>query len=45
VVGAEDERHGVEQKDGRLGLVSHGTSLSLASCQRWFLWSLCNARR
>jgi hypothetical protein len=23
VVGAEDERHGVEQEDGRLGLVCH----------------------
>jgi hypothetical protein len=28
MVGAEDERHGVEQEDGRLGLVGHGTSLS-----------------
>ena len=25
VVGAKDERHGVEQKDGRLGLVCHAT--------------------
>jgi hypothetical protein len=25
VVGAEDERHGVEQEDGRLGLVGHAT--------------------
>jgi hypothetical protein len=28
VIGAEDERHGVEQEDGRLGLVRHETSLS-----------------
>jgi hypothetical protein len=24
VVSAKDERHGVEEKDGRLGLVGHG---------------------
>ena len=33
VVGAEDERHGVEQEDGRLGLVSHGTDFTVGSRQ------------
>jgi hypothetical protein len=28
VVSAEDERHGVEEEDGRLGLVCHETSLA-----------------
>jgi hypothetical protein len=28
VVSAEDERHGVEQEDGRLGWVGHETSLA-----------------
>jgi hypothetical protein len=28
VVGAEDERHGVEQEDGRLGGVGHEMSLA-----------------
>ena len=28
MIGAEDERHGVEEEDGRLGLVCHGSSLA-----------------
>jgi hypothetical protein len=28
VVSAKDERHGVEEKDGRLGLVCHVTEFS-----------------
>jgi len=28
VVGAEDEPHGVEQKDGRLGWVGHGSEFN-----------------
>jgi hypothetical protein len=28
VVGAKDERHGVEQEDGRLGLVGHEMSVA-----------------
>jgi hypothetical protein len=34
VVGAKDERHGVEEEDGRLGLVRHETSLAVTSSQR-----------
>jgi hypothetical protein len=28
VVGAKDERHGVEEEDGRLGLVRHETEFN-----------------
>jgi hypothetical protein len=34
VVGAEDEAHGVEQEDGRFGLVRHGMSLAGGRDQR-----------
>ena len=38
VVGAEDERHGVEQEDGRLGRVSHEMSLAVVSSSWSFFW-------
>jgi hypothetical protein len=37
VVSAEDERHGVEQKNGRLGLVCHGTKFNSSQLSVAFL--------